>query len=131
MLINELLEDERLDAPIPLPKAKFIRDMDCTPDTPVTHGINVKKIYGNGERIYPYVPGRLDTKHFQEIYLDSLEPLENYDKIIVLFSGGKDSLASLLYLLELGVPEDKIELWHHNHGLARNPELLPGCRRLL
>lgn len=114
MLINELLEDERLDAPIPLPKAKFIRDVDCTPDTPVTHGINVRKIYGNGERIYPCVPGRLDTNHFQEIYLDSLEPLENYDKIIVLFSGGKDSLACLLYLLELGVPENKIELWHHN-----------------
>ena len=39
--------------------------------------------------------------------------LASYDKIIVYFSGGKDSLASLLYLLEQGVPTEKIELWHH------------------
>jgi 3'-phosphoadenosine 5'-phosphosulfate sulfotransferase (PAPS reductase)/FAD synthetase len=37
----------------------------------------------------------------------------SYDKYIVAFSGGKDSLASLLYLLEKGVPKEKIELWHH------------------
>ncbi len=37
----------------------------------------------------------------------------NYDRYIVFFSGGKDSLASLLYLLFLGVPKEKIEIWHH------------------
>lgn len=40
--------------------------------------------------------------------------LDSYDHIIVYFSGGKDSLACLLHLLELGVPKDKIELWHHD-----------------
>jgi 3'-phosphoadenosine 5'-phosphosulfate sulfotransferase (PAPS reductase)/FAD synthetase len=39
--------------------------------------------------------------------------LNNYDKFIVAFSGGKDSLATVLYLLECGVPKHKIELWHH------------------
>lgn len=33
---------------------------------------------------------------------------------IVAFSGGKDSLACLLHLLEIGVPRDRIELWHHD-----------------
>ncbi|KKL75793.1 hypothetical protein LCGC14_2051370 [marine sediment metagenome] len=39
--------------------------------------------------------------------------LANYDKIVVYFSGGKDSLACLLHLFEQGVPAEKIELWHH------------------
>lgn len=38
----------------------------------------------------------------------------DYSKIIVAFSGGKDSIASFLSLLEQGVPADKIELWHHD-----------------
>ncbi len=37
--------------------------------------------------------------------------LASYDKIIVYFSGGKDSLACLLLLLVLGVDPTKIELW--------------------
>lgn len=40
------------------------------------------------------------------------DPLD-YDRIIVAFSGGKDSLALFLHLLELGVPREKIELHHH------------------
>jgi len=40
--------------------------------------------------------------------------LASYQSIIVAFSGGKDSLACLLHLLEAGVPRDKIELWHHD-----------------
>lgn len=36
-----------------------------------------------------------------------------YDLYIVAFSGGADSLACLLHLLEIGVPPEKIELWHH------------------
>jgi 3'-phosphoadenosine 5'-phosphosulfate sulfotransferase (PAPS reductase)/FAD synthetase len=37
----------------------------------------------------------------------------DYDKYIVAFSGGKDSTACFLHLLDLGVPKHKIELWHH------------------
>ncbi len=40
--------------------------------------------------------------------------LGSYDKIIVAFSGGKDSLACVLHLLDNGVPKEKIELWHHD-----------------
>lgn len=40
--------------------------------------------------------------------------LPSYDRVIVAFSGGKDSLACLLHLLDLGVPRGRIELWHHD-----------------
>jgi 3'-phosphoadenosine 5'-phosphosulfate sulfotransferase (PAPS reductase)/FAD synthetase len=40
--------------------------------------------------------------------------LSRYDVIIVAFSGGKDSIACVLRLLELGVPPEHIELWHHD-----------------
>lgn len=42
----------------------------------------------------------------------NLSNLPDYDRIILAFSGGKDSLAALLFLLELGCTS-KIELWHH------------------
>jgi 3'-phosphoadenosine 5'-phosphosulfate sulfotransferase (PAPS reductase)/FAD synthetase len=38
----------------------------------------------------------------------------DYDKYIVAFSGGKDSTACFLHLLDLGIPKEKIELWHHD-----------------
>lgn len=40
-------------------------------------------------------------------------PEINYDHYIVAFSGGKDSMACFLHLLDLGIPKEKIELWHH------------------
>jgi 3'-phosphoadenosine 5'-phosphosulfate sulfotransferase (PAPS reductase)/FAD synthetase len=39
---------------------------------------------------------------------------ENYDRVVVMFSGGKDSVACVLRLLELGCPKEKLELWHHD-----------------
>ncbi len=43
----------------------------------------------------------------------TLAELLTYDIIYVGFSGGKDSLACVLHLLELGVPRERIELHHH------------------
>lgn len=44
-----------------------------------------------------------------------------YDHYIVSFSGGKDSTATFLYLLDNGVPLEKIELWHQEiDGRDRN-----------
>lgn len=46
-----------------------------------------------------------------------LLPLSAYDHIIIPFSGGKDSLAVALEMIERcdaeGVPRSKLELWHH------------------
>ena len=39
--------------------------------------------------------------------------LGQYERFVLFFSGGKDSLALLLHMLELGVPREKIELHHH------------------
>lgn len=39
--------------------------------------------------------------------------VHSYDYYIVTFSGGKDSTACFLHLLDLGIPKEKIELWHH------------------
>jgi 3'-phosphoadenosine 5'-phosphosulfate sulfotransferase (PAPS reductase)/FAD synthetase len=39
--------------------------------------------------------------------------LSIYDRFVVLFSGGKDSIAAFLQLLECGVNVSKVELWHH------------------
>lgn len=40
--------------------------------------------------------------------------VHSYDRYLVCFSGGKDSLAVLLWLLEQGVPRERIELHHHD-----------------
>lgn len=40
--------------------------------------------------------------------------LAAYDRILIAFSGGKDSLACLLHLLALGVDPARIELHHHD-----------------
>ena len=91
----------------------YIRDKNCTKDVPIFHKPD-KPIYGKGIAITPRIPCREDTEHFRKIKLDTLLPLEEYDKIIVLISGGKDSIASYLKLRNLGVPKEKIEFWHHD-----------------
>lgn len=39
--------------------------------------------------------------------------LTDYDRFIVFFSGGKDSVACFLWLIDQGIPVTKIELHHH------------------
>ncbi len=39
--------------------------------------------------------------------------LQSYDLVLVATSGGKDSLAAMLALLEAGVPPSRMELHHH------------------
>lgn len=94
--------------------AEYIRDSDCTAETPVRFGQEPRAIYGKGIIIKPRVDGRRETKYEKKTHLSELFPLEDYDRIIVLFSGGKDSLAALIKLYELGVPKDKISIWHHD-----------------
>lgn len=61
--------------------------------------------------------------------------LHSYNKYIVSFSGGKDSTALLLFLLDNGVPKEKIELWHQEID-GRGPSLFDWevtpdyCRKL-
>lgn len=50
--------------------------------------------------------------------------LDSYDKIIVAFSGGKDSLACILYLLDMGISKENIELWHHDIDGREGSELM-------
>lgn len=107
-----------------MPLAGYIRDMDCTKETPVVYGVKDTPVYGTGKRIGPRVPGRTDTKHMEEILLPELLPLEDYDLIVILLSGGKDSIASYYKLRELGVPKDKMEFWHHDID-GKHP-----CRRM-
>ena len=97
-----------------LPNTGFIRDRDCTKDTPVVFGVPDTPIYGTGKRIRPRISGREDSGHMKKILLPELLPLEDYDLVVVLLSGGKDSIACYYKLLELGVPKEKFEFWHHD-----------------
>lgn len=92
----------------------FIQDLECNKDTPIVYGSVDYPIYGTGIRIKPRVPGRDDTKHMKNIFLPELLPLEEYDLVVILLSGGKDSVACYYKLRELGVPKEKIEYWHHD-----------------
>lgn len=93
---------------------QYIKDAICTRNTPVVHGHPESLIYDSGFVFRPGVPGKQDTAYTRKIYLPELLPLEDYDHIIVLFSGGKDSAAAYFRLLELGVPKNRMELWHHS-----------------
>lgn len=64
----------------------YIKDLDCTKDTPVIYGHEDAPIYGQGIRIKPRVPGRQDSEHMKKIYLEELLPLEEENGAIVLFS---------------------------------------------
>jgi len=46
--------------------------------------------------------------------VSSVPDLDTYDRIVVAYSGGKDSLACLLHLIDVGVDMSRVELWHHD-----------------
>lgn len=92
----------------------YIKDSDCTKDTAIVYGNPDLPIYGSGKRIKPRIPGRSETEHMKKILLPELLPLEEYDLVAILLSGGKDSIACFYKLLELGVPKEKMEFWHHD-----------------
>jgi 3'-phosphoadenosine 5'-phosphosulfate sulfotransferase (PAPS reductase)/FAD synthetase len=50
--------------------------------------------------------------------------LSIYDKVVLFMSGGKDSIACLLELLDNGVKPEKIELWHHDVDGREGSELM-------
>lgn len=56
-----------------------------------------------------------EKKHFR-FMVSNIEAseLQGYDRYVVSFSGGKDSLACLAYLVEAAVDRRKIELWHND-----------------
>jgi 3'-phosphoadenosine 5'-phosphosulfate sulfotransferase (PAPS reductase)/FAD synthetase len=62
-----------------------------------------------GRHLLPFPPPLADRKKKMETF-----DLESYDRYIVAFSGGKDSQACVLHLLDCGIPKSKIELWHHD-----------------
>ncbi len=64
------------------------------------------------------VPATLAVAEKEGAYVPSsqehlLPCLDDYDRYLVFFSGGKDSIACVLSLLERGVPRSRIELHHH------------------
>ena len=61
----------------------------------------------NFETVSPFYANPAEQAEVQE-------PILGYDKYIVAFSGGKDSTACFLHLLDIGVPISQIELWHHD-----------------
>jgi len=61
-----------------------------------------------------YVQAKLFPRETDREEALSAEEVEAYDRIVVCFSGGKDSTACVLHLLEMGVDRSRIELWHHD-----------------
>ena len=55
----------------------------------------------------------VETKLSKGTPVDLL-PLDEYDHVLISLSGGKDSMACMLHLLEEGVPLSKMELWHQS-----------------
>ena len=76
----------------------IVKDSECNIGTPIRLGMKDTRIYGTGHIIKPRIPGKCSTPHQKKFYLPELLPLEEYNKIIILFSGGKDSAACFFKL---------------------------------
>lgn len=75
-------------------------------------------VFANPKNLGSVLPVLTDEKHPITVVEDPdtapTPDLSSYSTFVVGFSGGKDSLACVLHLLDLGVPREKIELWHHD-----------------
>lgn len=63
--------------------------------------------------------GATDTSGYDDpsglVYFSAPDlDLDHYDRVILCMSGGKDSIAALLRIIEMGADMDAIELWHHD-----------------
>jgi len=56
----------------------------------------------------------LSQKQLRELNRAKAGDFSAYDKVIIAFSGGKDSQASTMKLLDLGCPPEQMYLWHHD-----------------
>lgn len=64
-----------------------------------------------------------DPITFKKENTTDILPINDYDKIIIQKSGGKDSVACTLHLLKNGVDKSKLELWHQDvDGGSDDPE---------
>ena len=55
----------------------------------------------------------IPTKVSAPFPVQNAPTLVDYDRFVVFFSGGKDSIACFLHLVDQGVDISKIELHHH------------------
>lgn len=57
---------------------EYIKDTECSRDTPVIWGKLSDRSYGTGKRIKPNIDGKHATDYEKKIYLPELLPLEEY-----------------------------------------------------
>ena len=77
----------------------------------MSHEIDDRIIIPSLARAVGVTPSELEQRTWfsaPEIELDA------YDNIIVCMSGGKDSIATLLHLVDQNVDMSRVELWHHD-----------------
>jgi len=68
------------------------------------------EIFGDRPRAEETKPVSDEGEHREEL---SAKEVQSYERVVVAFSGGKDSISCVLHLMELGVAPSSIELWHH------------------
>lgn len=73
-------------------------------------------IPGLGRQLELMFPGGIEpSKASAEAYYSAPSiDIDHYDRIVLCMSGGKDSIACLLHLIDIGVDVGRIELWHHD-----------------
>ena len=79
--------------------------------------LEIDKMIGNIQKKYLDAPAKILNKRGDKQRADLLkwilDPVNDV-KIVIAFSGGKDSVAMVLHCLDIGIPKERIELWHHD-----------------